>query len=307
MDLIDQKIALTGATGFLGSHIARQLVARGARVIGVVRRPERGGFLLESGVDELRQADLMQPQALENAFRGCDAVISNAALSIRGSAPLSEFERANIEGAMNVARATAAAEVRRLVHISTIAVYRPQPNQVNGHDQMLLEGPRFSLSMLTTNWRYSWTKAKGEEAVRAFCQEADIGLTVLRPGPIYGSRDHKLTHTYAQKASGQLALAPTLRLPHVHASDVGTAVGGALANPNSAGHAYNVTGTPTSAHEVLSTWRELVGHGPLLIPIPVPLWIDWDDGPAERDLGFRPRSIREGIQEVLNAHNSTGD
>lgn len=245
----------------------------------------------------------MEPEALKIAFRDCDAVVSNAALSIRGSAPLSEFKRANIQGAMNVARAAAAASVPRLVHISTIAVYRPQPNQVNGHDHMLLEGPTFSLSMLTTNWRYSLTKAKGEEAVRAFCQEANIALTVLRPGPIYGSRDHKLTHNYAQKASSRLALAPTLRLPHVHASDVGWAVGGALANPDSAGNAYNVTGTPTSVHEVLTTWRDLIGHGPRLIPIPVPLWIDWDDGPAERDLGFRSRSIREGIQEVLRTRH----
>ena len=275
-------------------------------MIGVVRRPERGGFLHAFGVTELRKADLMEPDALQAAFSGCDAVVSNAALSIRGRAPLSEFERANIEGAVNVARATAAAGVKRLVHISTVAVYRPQPNRVNGHDRMLLDGPRFSLSMITTNWRYSWTKAQGERAVWDVCQEADVALTVLRPGPIYGSRDHKLTASYASKAEQSFALAPTLRLPHVHASDVGTAVCGALVNPDSAGHAYNVTGPPTSASEVLRTWKALTGSGPAVIPIPVPLWIDWDDTPAERDLGFCARSIEDGIREVLAAASSDG-
>ena len=75
MDLTDMRVALTGATGFLGSHLARALIARGATVCGVVRRPERGAWLAELGV-ELRTADLADPLALARAFDGVDAVIA---------------------------------------------------------------------------------------------------------------------------------------------------------------------------------------------------------------------------------------
>lgn len=295
-----KTVAVTGATGFLGSHIARTLAEAGADVVGVVRSPEKGAWLAPWGI-RWAKADLRDPDSLARAFRGCDAVVANAALSTRGRASLAAFTEANQTGAVHQAQAAVQAGVTRLVHISTIAVYRPQLFTVNGHDRMLLDGPPLAWSFLTTNWRYALTKARGERDLWALADAHGLELTALRPGPIYGSRDHKMTESYRKRLTGSFTVAPTVQLPHVHGADVAIAVRGALANPASIGRAYNVTGPRTSPFEVLRTWKELTGATTRLVPLPVPAWLDYDDTPAERDLGFQGRSIRAGIEEVLAA------
>lgn len=302
MDLTGKRVAVTGATGFLGAHLVRELLARGATVVGAVRTPSKGAWLAEQGV-ELVQADIGDADSLVPAFEGCDAVIANAALSVRGRSPsVAAFREANLRGAENQLRATARAGVRRLVHISTVAVYRPRLCAVNGHDRMLLDRRiPLSVTWVTTNWRYALSKAEGERLVSRLSDELGVGTTFLRPGPIYGSGDPKLTTTYRQLMTRRFAPAPTARLPHVHAGDVAQAACGALANDASAGRAYNVTGPIASVHDILSTWTRLTGEGPRLLPIPVPLWIDFDDTPARTDLGFAPRTIAAGLEEVLAA------
>src|SRR5688572_20821225 len=83
MDLAGATIAVTGATGFLGRYVVDVLLKRGARVVGVVRNPDRVPELARRGV-ELRKADLGNTAELAEGFRGARAVVSNAALfSIR--------------------------------------------------------------------------------------------------------------------------------------------------------------------------------------------------------------------------------
>lgn len=301
MDVRGKRVVVTGATGFLGSHLCDALLARGARVVGAVRDPARGAWLEALGV-ELVPADLDDAASLERAFAGADAVVANAALSVRGRRPsYREFDLANREGASRQAEATARAGVGRLVYVSTVAVYRPRLWARHGHDGLLLDGIPISPTFVTTNWRYAVSKARGERAVWSSAQASGVATTALRAGPIYGSRDAKLTATYARAMTRPVAFAPTTRVPHVHARDLAEAAVGALANPASAGRAYNVTGHLASPLDVLRTWRRLVGAGPRLIPVPVPVWIDFDDAPARRDLGFDPRPLEAGIREVLAA------
>jgi len=300
MELAGRTVVVTGATGFLGAHIAEALLASGAQVRGAVRSPEKGRWLTERGV-ELVRADLADPASLVDAFSGADAVVSNAALATRKRSPWSTFVDANARGAENVVRATSDAGVKRLVHVSTVAVYKPRLRHLNRETDTpsILDGVRLSWSHLVTDWRYSVSKAMGEDAVWRLSRSLGLDTTTVRPGPIYGSRDSKLTARYADAMGRRFRLAPTCAIPHVHAGDVAGAIAGALANPHSVGHAYNVTGTRVSPYEVLRTWKALHGSGPTLIPLPVPLWIDYDDGAAQRDLGFTCRGIEAGVREVL--------
>lgn len=303
MDVRGKRVVVTGATGFVGSHLCEALLARGARVVGAVRDPAKGAWLEALGV-QLVHADLGDEASLVRAFAGADAVIANAALSVRGRRPsYREFDVANREGALRQAEATARAAVPRLVYISTVAVYRPRLWARHGHDGLLLDGIPLSPTFVTTNWRYAVTKARGEQAVWSTSQARGLATTALRAGPIYGSRDTKLTATYARAMARPVALAPTTRVPHVHARDLAEAAVGALATPASAGRAYNVTGELTSPLDLLRTWRRLVGSGPRLVPVPVPVWLDFDDAPARRDLGFAPRPLEAGLREVLAALN----
>jgi nucleoside-diphosphate-sugar epimerase len=302
MSVAGRLIVVTGATGFLGSHISRALIDAGAHVRGAVRSPEKGAPLRELGA-EMVYADLTEPATLAEAFAGADAVISNAALATRKGSPWSNFVEANIQGAENVVHAVAKAGVKRLVHISTVAVYKPRLQHCNREEdtQSILHGTRFSWSHLVTDWRYSVSKAMGEDRVWELSRDYGLDTTTLRPGPIYGSGDTKLTATYAQAMGQRLRLAPTFRLPHVHAGDVASALLGALINDASIGQGYNVTGTPVSPYDVLRTWAAITGMGPTLIPIPTPLWIDYADDTAKRDLGFSCRGIEAGIREVLTS------
>src|SRR5213594_1158063 len=101
MELGGAAVAVTGATGFLGRYVVDALLARGARVIGVVRNPERVPALAARGV-EMRLADLV---ALAAGFIGADAVVSNAALFALGNRSWEDHQRANVAGIRNVMEA----------------------------------------------------------------------------------------------------------------------------------------------------------------------------------------------------------
>ncbi|MCP4808086.1 MAG: NAD(P)-dependent oxidoreductase [Proteobacteria bacterium] len=303
-DLSGQRIAVTGATGFLGTHIVEELVERGADVVGVVRTPEKGAWMEPWGV-ELRRADLFEAEALREAVRGCDAVVANAALSVRGvDPPWEDYERANVGGCLNQLVAAAEAGVQRVVLISTVGVYRVRPflRMDEDHDKLDTPGEaRWSLSALTTNWKYMLSKRFGERQAWDLAAERGLDLTALRPGPIYGSRDHKFTPRYKAHLARAVVPAPTFKAPHVHARDVAVAVGGSLANPVSVGRAYNVAGTSVSPYEALCAMKEALGGGGLVLPIPLPVWVAYDDSAAERDLGFSSRPILEGMREAITA------
>ena len=88
-------------------------------------------------------------------------------------------------------------------------------------------------------------------------------------------------------------------MPHVHAADVASAAAAALHTEASIGRAYNLAGEPVSPFRVLRAWKRHQGHGAVVVPVPIPAWIDFDDTAARRDLGFQPRSIEEGLEDTV--------
>ena len=269
----------------------------------VVRRPERAVDLNRWG-DEVCKADLADLPALTEALRGSSAVVANAALgSWQGD--LDRFFAVNVEGVRHLLGAMQAADVRRLVFISTVAVCRTRPWIRQGDDSPRygLDGQRgrWQLSDLTTDWRYAVTKSVGEDLARAMSEEHGIALTVLRPGPVFGVGDPKLTQRYLKMWRARWCLAPTARVPQVCATDVARAVVASLARPASIGGTYTLAGPPTSPLEVVRTMRRLAGDGPWILPVPVPIWVAWDTRSAQADLGFVPRPLEDAIADVLRA------
>jgi dihydroflavonol-4-reductase len=274
------RIAVTGASGFLGSHISRVLMEAGHEVVAVVRTPSKAEFLGCA----IERADLADEDALTSAFAGCEAVVSNAALAVRDRKPSrEEFHAANVEGTLRVLRACNRAEVDRVVGISTLGV---QPDWAWRR-----------LAAITTNRLYLATKGEGERLGTELALETGLKLTWLRPGPIYGSRDHKATRSYAEWARKELVFAPTVALPQVHASDVGGAVAGAL-QLDEGRMAYGLAGPSVSFAHLLRVAKSVLGASGRVVSIPVPVTIGYDDSAAREDLGFRPRSIEEGLAEA---------
>lgn len=289
-------VALTGASGFLGSHIAEALLSGGLRA--VVRSPGKVAQLQARGA-QVAEADLSDPAALTSAFVGARAVVANAALgSYLGD--MQDFVRANVEGTENTLRAAAAAGVPTVVLISSTGVYRTRLRQILGEDtERYGSKPWRSWSDLTTDWRYSLTKHLAEERAWTLAKELGLGLTVLRPGPIYGSRDSRWTARFLRAFGRRLVFAPTIGVPMVHAGDVAKAVVAAVARPRLAGRAFNLAGPPTSIVTILRTLTQIRGRGPIIVPIPLPIWVAYDTQAAHSHLDFRNRPLEEGLREVL--------
>src|SRR4051812_25359295 len=114
------KILITGATGKIGSRLARRLAHRGDHVRALVRDPARAAVLRDTGI-ELTEGDLIEPESLAAAARDVDAVIHCAAF-FRGATP-EQAHAVNDLGTQHLANAARAAAVRRFVFTSTGLVY----------------------------------------------------------------------------------------------------------------------------------------------------------------------------------------
>lgn len=293
MQLAGTTIAVTGATGFLGRYVVEALLRRGARVIGVVRNPDRVPQLVARGV-EMRQADLGSRDALAWGFDGAAAIVSNAALFSLRSRNVAAHEAANIRGTENVFRAAADAGVRRIVHVSSVAVYAGRSeNTTEDAPQLGPESPR------TFTNTYSLSKAISEQRAWALAAEHGIGLTCVRPCAIYGAFDSNFTAVLARLMRLPIAPLPVwLRLALVYAGDVAEGIVGALEADASVGRAYNTTGDAPPFEEFTSAWREAGGPTPwLTIPIPVPLTVTFDHSRAAREIGFRNRPFIDALRE----------
>lgn len=165
-------IAVTGASGFIGGRACEYLLGLGYRVRAIVHTYQRAARLSIWPI-EIVQADVLDRDALITAFQDVDVVVHCA----YGTSPDNALnERVTREGTENVIVAAATAGVRRLVHLSTVAVYgSPLPERVN-EDTPYRE---------CTDW-YGRSKQLAEKAVLTAHTEGKIEAVVLQPAIVYG-------------------------------------------------------------------------------------------------------------------------
>jgi len=296
MTLAGARIAVTGATGFLGRYIVDVLLARGAHVIGVVRNPAKVPELAQKGV-ELRQADLSQRDRLAAGFAGAQAVVSNAALFSLKSTSWREHEAANIEGTRNVMGACVDAGVRRIVQVSSVAIYGLF---AKGHlDE---DAPQLGASTTRLPWNvYPTSKALSEQLAWQLAREHGLDLTTVRPCTIYGAFDPNFMPIFARVNALPVSIRPVgMRMSYVYAGDVAEGIALALEQERSIGRAYNLTGDGETWQDLTDAWREAGGKTPMLaLPIPVPLAPQLDSSRAKQELGWKPRSLVEGVRDTF--------
>ncbi len=162
---MNDRILILGGTGFVGRQLCSVLVERSgggaADVLVPSRRPERAKHLQSLPTVRLAAADVHDEAQLTALLRGRDAVVNLVAI-LHGSD--AAFERTHVELPRKLARACAAAGVRRVVHVSALGVGPGAPS------------------------RYLRSKTAGEAVLR----EAGLDLTVLRPSVIFGAHDRFL-------------------------------------------------------------------------------------------------------------------
>jgi len=222
-------VLVTGAVGFLGSHLTDLLLASGERPRVLVRPGENASALRDAAVD-IHWGDIGDRAALEAALNGVDRVLHCAARTGPWG-PDAEYERTNVRALETLVRTALAAGARRLVHVSSITVHG---NDVRGAAD---EGAPFREEPNP----YSRSKLAGERLLERLIREEGAPVTIVRPGWIYGPRDGASFARLARTIEkGQMIMigAGDNHLPLIYARDAAQGVLLASEADHAAGRSY---------------------------------------------------------------------
>jgi nucleoside-diphosphate-sugar epimerase len=253
------KVFLTGASGFIGSHLLDLLRASRYEVSILLRPTSSTRFILRH-LEEVtvHYGSLEDTSGLRTAMTGAEAVIHCAGKTkaLRSA----EYYQANQRGTRNLVEAANACRdsLRHLVHISSLAVSGPG---VVGAPAEEKESPR-PVSV------YGHSKLLGETAIRRFCR---VPWTVLRPAAVYGPRDMDFLPVFQQVKRRLMPLLCGAGRPLnlVYGLDVANAVICCLMKEQAVGKTYHVAAEPPcSDEELMQEIAGQLGLRPLRLPIP---------------------------------------
>lgn len=213
------KVLITGATGKVGSRLAKRLSAQGYQVRALVRDRIRAMRMLGDGI-ELVEGDLLAPASLSTSVRGVDAIVHCAAF-FRGATP-EQAHAVNDLGTQQLALAARAARVKRFLFTSTSLVYGPnggRPARETDECSPLAAYPASKLS-----------------AERFLFSLDGLDVRVLRLPFVYGDGDAHI----AEALPMMRTFPPTLRMSLGHHVDVAQAVHLVLSAATPAQQIYNV-------------------------------------------------------------------
>ncbi|HZI86610.1 MAG TPA: NAD-dependent epimerase/dehydratase family protein, partial [Pyrinomonadaceae bacterium] len=174
------RVLVTGATGFLGGRLVERLSADGVSVRATTRLMSRARPL--SGIQWVR-CDLAKEDELRNALAGMETVFHCAAMA-GPPGSLKEYEEANVEGTLNLAKLGAQAGVRNFVYVSSLSVYE----NPRGRHRYLNESTAYD-RRAADRGSYSQSKLRADKALLEYATNgtpASLRIVVMRPGTIYG-------------------------------------------------------------------------------------------------------------------------
>lgn len=323
------KALVTGATGFIGSHIADRLLERGDEVRALVR-PTSDVSYLEGKNVELAQGDVTDPGSLAAALASVDVVYHAAAL-VTDWAPWSRFKAVTVEGTRNVLEAAARAGVSRFLHVSSDSVY--------SHRYL----GRWMTETTPKETRFPWwdyyrrSKLQAEELAWQYLYAGALTVTVVRPGLVLGERDRAILPgmiTYLRTKGAAYLGNGRNRLPYVYVGDVAEGCVLAASAESAEGEAYNLASQEeVSQRDLFAAVAEEMGidlpkrGAPLVVAHALALLMEtgsvlcgrtWrpplsrfgitligedylpDTRKAERDLGWRAKTpMREAIKRAI--------
>ena len=152
------KFFVTGATGFIGGHLAQKLIARGDQITCLVRNPDKAAHLTKLGAT-LVKGDVSDRAVMREAMRGVDGVFHMAALYKLGIEFKDQMMAANVEGTRNALQAAIEAGVPKIVYTSTVGVFG------NTHGKIVDEAYRVEQQSLKSEYERTKWAAHYEVAV----------------------------------------------------------------------------------------------------------------------------------------------
>jgi nucleoside-diphosphate-sugar epimerase len=321
---VRMRFFVTGATGFVGGHVVRQLLAGGHEVSTIVRDPARAGRLKEQGV-AVHRGDVTDRASLRTPMEGVDGVFHIAGWYKVGVRDKRDGMRVNVDGTRNVLETMRDLAIPKGVYTSTLAIFS------DTHGAVVDEGYRFTGRHLS---EYDRTKAVAHYDVAESLIAAGLPLVIVQPGVVYGPGD--------TSAIGQLLRRYLRRkLPAIprgsaycwgYVDDI--ARGHLLAmERGTPGESYIIAGPPHTLTEALAIAQDITGIPAPRLRLPagalrlaagaagliervVPLPPDYaseylrtsagvtylgSNRKARAELGYAPCSLEEGLRETLPA------
>ncbi|AIO69661.1 hopanoid-associated sugar epimerase [Burkholderia oklahomensis] len=330
-DIQRDLVLVTGASGFVGSAVARAARQQGYRVRVLVRptSPRTNVADLDA---EIATGDMRDEASMRAALRGVRYLLHVAAdYRLWAPDPL-EIERANLEGAVATMRAALAEGVERIVYTSSVATLKVTPSGASADESSPLAAEQ-AIGV------YKRSKVLAERAVERMIADDKLPAVIVNPSTPIGPRDVKPTPTgriIVEAALGKIPAFVDTGLNLVHVDDV--ALGHLLAlERGQIGERYILGGENLPLQTMLADIAQLTGRKAPTLALPRwPLYpialgaeavakvtkrepfvtVDglrmsknkmyFTSAKAERELGYRARPYREGIRDALDWFRQAG-
>lgn len=321
------KIFITGSTGFIGTHLVRRLAQTEHGITCLVRKTSRVGKLRELGVS-LITGDLSDKDSLLRGMSGCDWLVHLASTFEFWVPDKRVYKDVNIQGMRNLLESASETAIRKLVLVSTVAVYGNAAWPITEESEL---GPDCASE-------YARTKRAGEILAWKMYKERTLPLVVIYPGAVIGANDPKAAGRYIRNLARGRMPAQILTgsmFPWVHVSDVCEAIVRALEKKENIGEKYIVAKHNLTFGEINAMICEIAGSKPPRLNMPnfltlfnaylltglanllrkPPVWdmsvdqislmkqgSEVDGSKAERELGITYTPLRVGIEEAIASH-----
>jgi nucleoside-diphosphate-sugar epimerase len=321
------KVFVTGGTGFIGGEVVRQLRDRGDEVVCLVRSPAKAAKLTALGC-RLVSGDLGDEAALREGMAGCDAAIHAAAMYEVGipARQRPAMWEANVAGTERVMKVALEERLPRIVYVSTVGIFG------NTRRQVVDETYRNPETGFTSY--YEETKLEAHKIVQRMIEDQGLPAVIVQPGGVYGPGDtSQVADLLEEFFAGKLPLLPfpELGICMSHVEDI---AGGIILglDKGKLGETYVISGPVTTMREAIETVARVSGRKAPKRDLPTPLmkalipigplvgklmgqppnlrelissadgvtfWASYEK--AQRELGYSPRGMEEGLRQTLEA------
>ncbi len=317
------KYFLTGATGFIGGRVARQLVAAGHKVVAIARDPARATDLANLGI-AVHRGDVTQRETMRTPMNGVDGVFHIAGWYKVGVRNTGDGERINVTGTRNTLELMRELGIPKGVYTSTLAVFS------DTHGRLVNESYQYNGPHLS---EYERTKWIAHYKVADPLIAAGLPLVIVLPGVVYGPGDtSSVRTTFRQYLRRKLPAIPARTdFSWAHVDDI--ARGHILAmEAGTPGASYIIAGSQHTLVDALNIAEGITGvpaprfHIPpaamkgiammmsvveRAMPVPPNYSAEYlrvgagttyigDNTKARRELGYAPRPLEEGLRETLH-------
>jgi dihydroflavonol-4-reductase len=314
---------LTGATGFVGSAVARTMIARGHDV-RLLARPTSNRANLAGLHATVVEGDLTDPASLASAVQGCRFVLHVAADYRLWVPDPAAMLRANVDGTVALLRAAHTAGVEKIVYCSSVAALGITADGTPADETTPVHPEKIA-------GIYKQSKYRAEQAVLALVRDEGVPATIVNPSTPVGPRDIKPTPTgkmIRDAAAGRMPAYVNTGLNIVHVDDV--AEGHALAlEHGTIGEKYILGGEDFLLRDIFAMAAAAAGRSPPRIALPIaPLLpvalicealanfgiepvvtrdtlamarkkMFFSSAKARRELGYSPRPAQQAIADAV--------